>query len=239
MKISKSTSKRSVAGLGVVCLLSVLLSSCLKDNNQVYVPPPAALVTFIQASPDEPPLNFFLNNNRVNINPLSYGNQIDYFRAFPGHRTVNFFNSATMATILQDTVYLSANITYSLFLANTASHPEILLLTDSIARPASGKATVRFVNVSPNAPPVDLVTTGTTLVSNKAYKGFSSFVPVDGNKSYTFTVVQHGTSTVLATLANVNINSNTVYTIWFHGIAGATATTDQLNADIITNAYYY
>ncbi|MDB5133756.1 MAG: hypothetical protein JWP37_359, partial [Mucilaginibacter sp.] len=24
-----------------------------------------------------------------------------------------------------------------------------------------------------------------------------------------------------------------------HGIAGATTTTDQLNADIITNAYYY
>ncbi|MDB5136384.1 MAG: hypothetical protein JWP37_2987, partial [Mucilaginibacter sp.] len=217
MKISKSTSKRSVARLGVVCLLSVLLSSCLKDNNKTYITPPAALVTFIQASPDEPPLNFFLNNNRVNINPLGYGSQIDYFRAFTGHRTVNFYNSTTMATILQDTVYLNANVTYSLFLANTASHPEILLLTDSISRPASGKATVRFVNLSPNAPPVDLVNAGTTMVSNKAYKGFSSFLPVDGNKGYTFTVVQHGTSTVLATLANVNLNSNTVYTIWFHG----------------------
>lgn len=237
MEIYKNITKKCIAGLCAVCLLS-LLSSCLKSHNDYYAPP-VAYVSFIQASPDEPPLDFYLNNNKVNTVPLLYGNGIDYFRAYMGTRIVNFYNQGSTSKIFSDTIHLNTDVAYSLFLANTAAHPEVVLLTDSLSRPPAEKASVRFVNLSPDAPAVDLaVKDSAAFVSNKAFKGYTSFLPVQA-KSYTFEVRQHGTNTVLATLANVNLNSGLVYTIWLHGLAASTSDSDKLSVDMVTNAYYH
>jgi hypothetical protein len=239
MKTFKNASKRWLVSIGAVCLLSVLFSSCLKTNNNNYYPP-VALVTFIQASPDEPLLDFYLDNNKINVNPVNYGDHFDYFRAYAGSRVANFYDHSSMSKILSNTIQLNQNTNYSLFLANKATQPEIVLLTDTINQPATGKATVRFVNLSPDAPAVDLVVQGgSTLVSNKGYKGYSSFMPLGGNTTYTFQVRQAGTNTVLATLLNVFLNNGSVYTIWFHGLSAATTAPDQLGASIYTNAYFY
>ncbi|MDB4901395.1 MAG: hypothetical protein JWQ63_676 [Mucilaginibacter sp.] len=239
MKTSKNTSKRWIEKIIPVCLLSVFLSSCLKTNNNNYYPP-EALVTFIQASPDEPQLDFYLNNNKINLNAINYGDHFDYFRAYAGSRTANFYSTGSMNKLFSSTIQLNQNTNYSLFLANKAPQPEIVLLTDTINQPASGNASIRFVNLSPDAPAVDLaVQGGSTLVSNKSYKGYSSFIPVQANKNYVFQVLQAGSGTVLATLSNVNISSGSVYTIWFHGLSAATTATDQLSASIYTNAYFY
>ena len=239
MKNYRTNSKRLSACIGMLCLLTLLLSSCLKDNNN-YVAPPVALVTFIQASPDEPPLNFFLNNNKVNFSPLNYGDALDYFRAYVGVRTANFNNAFTNSQILSDTIRLNQNTDYSLFLANKATKPEILLLVDSLSQPAAGKATVRFVNLSPDAPAVSLAITGSqVLATNIPYKGHTPFLPVAGNATYTFEVRQGTTATVLATLPNITLSNGFVYTIWFHGLAASTSAVDNLKADILTNAIYY
>jgi hypothetical protein len=239
MKTNKTTSGKLLTRISAVCLLFLLLSSCLKDHNNYYVPP-VALVTFIQASPDQPPLDFYLDNNKVNLFPINYGDNIDYFRAHTGKRTANFYSRIAMSKILSDTIHLNSNTTYSLFLANTTNHPEIVLLIDSISKPAAGNATIRFINLSPDAPAVDLaVKGGAVLISNKSFKNYTSFLPIQGDMSYTFEVRQQGTNTVLATLDNVTLNSNFVYTIWFHGLANATNNTDKLSTDIINNAIYY
>jgi Domain of unknown function (DUF4397) len=240
MKTYKNISKRLIATLCAVCLLSVLLSSCLKQNNNQNYSPPVAAVTFIQASPNEPPLDLYFDNDRVNFYPINYGGDIDYFRAYTGKRNVNIFNSATMNKILSDTIHLNQNTDYSLFLANTPNKPEILLLTDSLTKPAAGKANVRFVNLSPDTPPVSLAIQGSqVLVTNEPYKGFTPFMPVTANTTYTFEVRQGTTATVLATLSNITLNSNYVYTIWFHGLTNSTSTADKLSVDIMTNTYYY
>ena len=242
MKVYKNTSGKWIARLCAVCLLSALLSSCLKSHNSYYAPP-VAFVSFIQASPNQPALDFYMNNNKVNINPVNYGDYIDYFRAYTGNRTLNFYSQGSMTKLFSDTATLNVNVAYSVFLTSTSAtsaSPAMLLLTDSISKPASGKATIRFVNVSPDAPAVDLaVQDSAAFVSNKAFKGYSSFLPMQGDKTYTFNVLQHGTNTVLATLSNVPINTGLVYTIWFHGLASSSNVNDKPALGIITNAYYY
>jgi hypothetical protein len=241
MKIYKNTSGKWMARLCAVCLLSVLLSSCLKSNNSYYSPP-VAFVSFIQASTNEPPLDFYMNNNKVNLAFINYGDGLDYFRAYTGKRTLSFYSAGTMTQLFSDTATLSVNVAYSVFLTNasaTSASPSILLLTDSVSKPASGKANIRFVNVSPDAPAVDLaVLDSAAFISNKAYKGYSSFLPMQGGKTYTFNVLQHGSNTVLATLSNVPISAGLVYTIWFHGLASSSNVNDKPALGIITNAYY-
>ena len=78
MNTYKNNSKRLIAMISGVCMLSVLiLSSCLKENNNQSYNPPVSIVTVVQASPDEPPIDLTFDNNRVNINPLNFGDHIE------------------------------------------------------------------------------------------------------------------------------------------------------------------
>ena len=239
MKLYGNPLNRWTALLGIGCFLSLLFTSCLKTRND-YTPPPAGYVTFFQAAPGQQPIDLYFNANKVNLVPLNYGDGIDYFQAFPGLRTVNIYSSTGHSLIVSDTATIRPNIAYSLFLVqNSAQQPGLFLLTDSISQPAAGKATVRFINVSPDAPAVDLaVKDSSAFVTNKGFKGFSSFIPKNGGQTYNFEIRQHGTNTVLATLSGVTLNSGLVYTIWLHGLASTALTSNKLTADIVTNAYY-
>jgi hypothetical protein len=195
-------------------------------------------LTVIQASPDEPSLDFYLNGKQVNQNPLNYLAGIDYFSAFAGQRTANFYNHANMSQILSAPVTLNQNMAYSLFLANTAASPEVVLLSDTLNKPPAGSASIRFVNLSPDAPAVDLaVQGGSVLAANKPFKGYSSFVPLAA-KNYTFEIRKAGSNTVLATLADVVLVNGSVYTVYFHGLVTPANSTDVLSATFITNAIF-
>lgn len=229
--------KSVLAGVGFVSLLSILLFSCLKDHN-TYVTVPTAQLMVVQGSPDAPAETLYLNNNRVTSQPYNYGDWAGYFNAYTGNRQVVLYNYNNQTQVASDTITLQQAVTYSLFLANTYTKPDFILLKDTIAQPASGKATIRFVDVSPDAGAVDLAVNNTVLVSNKSYKGASSFLPVNGNNTAsTFQVLKSGTNTVLATLSNVTIQNGNVYTVWLHGLAAGSGTT-VLAVGIINNVYY-
>jgi hypothetical protein len=239
MKIYKNAPKNLFAKIGAACLISIALSSCLKDNN-TYYNPPVALVTVVQASPDEPNLDFFLESTKVNQNPITYNSGVDYFKAYAGKRTLNFYTTGTTTKIFSDTATFKQNYIYSVFLANKATSPELVILRDSISQPSGNNASIRFINLSPDAPSVDFAVKGgsSVITANKAYKGFSSFAPIAGNNSYTFQVLQTGTNTVLASLPSTTLQAGSVYTFWFTGLATPTNTTDGLSLNIMSNATY-
>ncbi|MFI5137150.1 MAG: DUF4397 domain-containing protein [Sphingobacteriales bacterium] len=239
MKPCKVFSSSILLFTAATCLPVLLLSSCMKTPVNTYYNSPEAAMSFIQASPDEVPLDLFISDFRVNQVPVNYGNNSGYFSINAGTNSVSLFADATRKSILSDTINFVKNTTYSVFLVNKVSQPQLFMLTDTLISPTAGNASLRFVNLSPDAQAVDLVVkSGATLVSNRSFKGFSSFAPITGNTYYTFEVHQAGTATVLATLSNVKIDAGYVYTIWFHGLAAGTTATDQLSVDIINNAYF-
>lgn len=226
--------------LGIMCLLAVSLSSCLKNSNST-VQPPIALLSIINASPDAPPLDFYLDNNKANAYAFGFGNGLDYVQAYTGKRTATFTTAGTSTVYKKDTLTLNANSYYSLFLANTAGHEEFVVLKDTIVKPVDAKAGIRLINLSPDAPAIDLaIKDGAVLVANKSYKGFSGFVPVTSTAKYTLEIRQAGTANVLATLTNITLNNGSLYTVWLQGLAAAgTADAKKLSAKIQTNVYYY
>jgi hypothetical protein len=240
MKNYRYILKSLLARVCVIGLLAGFLSSCTKDYNTPVVAPPVAFVAFTQASPDQPVLNLYLNNNLVNFSPISYSQNLDYFQAYAGKRTVSFKNVGTANTILSDTMTFNQGAIYSLFLANAISHPELVVLKDTLARPAAGFAAIRFINLSPDAPAASLaIHGGAVLTGSKSYKGYTSFLPITGNAGYSFEVHQGTGATVLATLSPVTLNAGFLYTIWFHGLNNGTSNADGLAVDITTNAYFY
>ncbi|MVN89534.1 DUF4397 domain-containing protein [Mucilaginibacter aquatilis] len=224
---------------GVLFVLATAFSSCLKDNNDDVVTQPSALISVVNASPDSQPLDFYLDQNRVNNSTgIVYGSGLDYRNAVTGKRTASFNISGTSNKIKSDTMTLVANRAYTLYLTNLVANPEYLLLKDTINRPTAGSALVRFVHVSANTPNVDLVTsTGTNIAVNKAYKTASGFTSINAGK-YTMQVRQAGTATVLATITDKDLVAGAVYTIWLQGVNSATDDVKKLTAKTQVNAYF-
>jgi len=227
------------AGLiGMICLLAVSLTSCLKHHDD-FVEVPVALISAVNASPDAQPVDFFLDQNQANQLAIPSGASQDYIRAYTGKRTATFYVSGTTQKIKADTMTLKANQMYSLFLANVVATPDYLLTRDTISQPAAGMAAVRFVNVSPDVPLATLAIQNVAVIAqNKAYRTYSSFVPVNGNTTCTFEILRGTTATVLATLPNITLRAGSVYTVWIQGLAGGSNST-ALTAHIQNNAYYY
>jgi hypothetical protein len=225
--------------IGMMCLLSTLLTSCLKnDNNHQYVQPKVALVSAINASPDAQPVDFYLDQNRANNFFIKSGESLDYIRAYTGKRNFSFAIGGSQQKIKSDTVTLAANKLYSVFLSNLVSTPDVLVIADSVGTPAQGKAGVRFVNLSPDAQSLDLyIKDGAAIATAKAYKKYSPFETVAGG-TYTFEVRKAGTATVLYTLTDVTIKTLTLNTIWVQGLSAATDI-KKLTAHKQENVYYY
>jgi Domain of unknown function (DUF4397) len=240
MKNVQQNLKRWPGLLGMMCLLALMLSACTKTVNNTPQQP-VAVLGVIDASPDAPALAFFLNINQVNALPLSNGNYINYFNTYAGKIQATFFQSGTSTIIARDTINLVANKAYTLFLANTIAKPDLILLSDSVTRPASSTASIRLVNVSPDAGAVDLVIKGgATLASNINYKGASVFAPIAVVSSTdTLQIRQAGTSTVLSTVPAAKFQIGAVYTVWLYGLANTSVDNEKLTSNIMVNAYFY
>jgi hypothetical protein len=238
MKYHNVASKPATLITITIALLCLSLLSCLKSSDSGPAPA-TALVTVIQASPDQPPLTFYLNSDAVNLQPLQFGQGIDYFSAYSGPRVANFYASGTSTLVATSPITLATNGAYSLFLDNVSTKPGILLLADTLVKPATGDASVRFVDMSPDAPAVNLVLQGgKTLVSNQTFQSHSSFIPVSISANSTFNVVSAGNGTVLTSITGVQLTPGYVYTVVFEGLYNSTSSSDNMRAVMLTNAYF-
>ncbi|MEO6523264.1 MAG: DUF4397 domain-containing protein [Mucilaginibacter sp.] len=221
--------------IGMICLLAAAFSSCSKVHNDDIVVTPSALISVVDACPDAGSLDFFLDNNMANTNPIVYGNGLDYLRAYTGKRTATFYVSGTSQKIKTDTMTLKDGKFYTLFLSNVASKADYLLTIDTLTNPGTTNTQIRLVNLSPDAPAVDLaIQGGATVATNRAYRTISSFSTITPN-TYTLEVRQKGTTTVLASIPGVKLYGASLYTVWLQGSAASST----LAAKLQLNAYYY
>ena len=74
--------------------------------------------------------------------------------------------------------------------------------------------------------------------SNRSFQGYSSFLPINGNTSYTFNIVNATTGAVLATSTATYLTAGSVYSIVFEGLVASTNSTDKLTTVLINNAVF-
>jgi len=222
---------------GIACLLAVSISSCTKSSNNPNTNVPYGVLSVIYAAPDAPAADFYINNSIVNASPLTYGNYIPYFKSTIGAIKAGFFDTGSLTTIAIDSINIKVNQAYTLFFANLVAKRDFLLTIDTLVAPASGNASIRLANMSPNAPNVDLVIGGKVIVSNKSYKQVSSFTTIPVSNNDTLKIVQTGTSTLLGVVNAVTVQSEGVYTIWLYGFANGT-NGQGLNANLMQNALF-
>ena len=189
-------------------------------------------VRVAHASPDAPEVDVLVNGSPAST-ALAFKEISNYAPLDAGSYSVAVVPTGkTEPQVISATLNLAPDKDYTVVAVNTLGNIEPLVLEDNNAAPAAGKAHVRFVHASPDAPAVDVaVKDGPVIFSNVPFKGVGDYAPVDAG-TYNLEVRLAGTDTVALEVPNVTLNDGTVYTVFAMGLAGGSpALTAVLSED--------
>ena len=220
-------------GFMLVALFSLALLGCFDGDNPIIPHPGAAHVLVAHASPDAPGVDLLVDDDRVGTN-LTFPNNTGYLDVRPGTRNIKVNVTGTNTTVIEADLEFDGRKNYSIFAVDAVANIAPLVLEDNLSRPASGKAHVRFIHLSPDAPAVDItLTDGTVVFPNVIFKGSIDFTPLDA-ATYDLQVRLAGTSTVVLELPGITLESQKIYTVFAKGFVSGTGA-QALGAEIIVN----
>lgn len=190
-------------------------------RNDLYrATPMNSYVRVLNASPNSPPIDIYLDNKLI-VQNLSY-KEFSRYLLFPaGNHNIKVYPSGQKVNpIIDSPINLPPGFAFNI--AAIGSFPNIILyaIPEPTAPQNFGKACVRFIHLSPNAPAIDIrVPDGTRIFSNIKYEDFTEYACVPSG-TYTFQVRPAGTTDVLATIPNIQLMPNKYYAIYAVGLAG-------------------
>jgi LPXTG-motif cell wall-anchored protein len=206
--------KRLFAITAVLVLSMALATSALADGHE-------ARVRVVHASPDAPAVDVWVNG-AVAFSNAPFMGITDYAELEPGSYSVQVSpTGATEPIVIDATLDLATQTDYTVVAVGELANIEPLVLIDNNSAPAAGKAHVRFVHASPDAPAVDIAVAngGPVLFANIPFKGIGDYLPVDAG-TYDLEARLAGTDTVALSVPGVALEEGTVYTIFAMGLAG-------------------
>jgi hypothetical protein len=183
-----------------------------------------AQIKAVNASSVPSPLNLFLDGTLTVAN-IPYTSVSNYQVVGAGPRTITVEAAATPgATLLTTTPTLIPATDTSIALYGSAGALGALVLTDTNVTTLAASAQVRFVNVSPDLPSLDVYANGTLAAAGLLQNSASSYAllaAIADGTSYQFDFDPAGTTTPVLTLPAVSLTAGGVYTIYVMGPAGA------------------
>lgn len=217
-----------------VSIAAFTFVGCDDEEETPMQPVPSNSSTMvIHTSPDAPGVDILVDNAVAGTN-LTYFQNTPYLILPSGTRNIKVNVTGTTTTVIEGNINFVKDKSYSIFAVNSVANIEPLVLEDNLAAPASGKAHVRFIHLSPDAPAVDItLADGTVVFGNISFKGFTAFTPLDAG-TYNLQVRLAGTSTVVLDLGNITLTSGEIYTAYARGFVAGVGD-QQLGAAIIVN----
>lgn len=219
----------------VAFIMSILLISCAKSS-----PEPLSDVSglsIVNASPSTEKLDVYVDNTRVTNNPngFTFGDKIDYLSAYSGNRRMTITRKDSNVPLKTELFDLVPQFGYTLFIIDKLADIKFMLLPDNLTKPAKGKASVRFANLSPDSEPLTLsIENKTAFITDISFKKYSDAIPVETGDKVTFEVREQWTGNLVLSLTDVKIEDEKIYTIYVKGLKAATDET-KLGVAIYTH----
>lgn len=213
------------AGMALAVLLGLAAALVLSTASGNAQAADTGRVRVMHASPDTPPVDIFVDGQKA-VTALTFPKDTGYVSLPAGKRNVKVFVSPSTGT---GTAALEANLDivkgkdYTVLAIGEVGKSTLALLPleDNNATPAAGKAHIRLIHASPDAPAVDVVVAGTTVkvFSNVAFKGVGTYTPVDA-KTYNLDVKVASSGATAKSVTGLELKARTVYTAVAVGLAG-------------------
>lgn len=200
-----------MATIGVLAI-----SSCKKDSADDQGE--NAKLSVVNLSPEIPAAEVYFNNELQTTTPILFATSSGYLSVKTGNRTGDVKAAGTSLTLSSQRYLFKANRNYSLFIAGNVSDNTLktVFVEDDLTLAATSEGRIRLFHGCVGAPNVDILLNGNVVISNVAYASLSDFTTVQAG-TYTLTVRQSGTTTVLFSLPNVLIERGKIYTLYAKG----------------------
>ena len=225
--------KNKFSLLTLILLASSLLvfTSCDDDDDDVAT----GQVLVTHASPDAPAVDLLIDDQKQNSAPLPFPGNTGYIDVEAGSRNIKVNVAGTTTTVINADIDVDQNTYYSIFAVDSVANLTAIAFEDDLTAPASGKAHVRFIHLSPDAPAVDVAvaSSGAVVFGDVAFKEGTAFTPLDAG-TYNLDVRVAGTSTVALVLPPITLTAGKIYTVFAKGFLGGTGA-QALGAEIIVN----
>ncbi|WP_231463010.1 MULTISPECIES: DUF4397 domain-containing protein [unclassified Pedobacter] len=192
---------------------------CKKHDPNV-VAKGEAKIKVINAVQGEVKQNVFVDNSKMTIAPLAFGETSEYVKILSGNRSVNFMGSNSFNT--DTNLNFTPALTYSTFLiADRDGKKEIINFEDNLSISDMSMAKIRVVNLTPffNTGVNVSIQTGSPFINALMFKEASNYYTIENGAALRYNVVGSGN---IKTIAATDLLPGKIYTIWLSGLTTAT-----------------
>lgn len=227
--------------LAILLIPVLFIFGCDKDddNNDPQPQVASSFVRVAHLSPDAPAVDVWVDGDLV-LEDVTYEGLSSFLELTEGsHEIIVVAAGTTMPTVIQETVTLAANASYTVAATGLLSGTPAIdawILTDDRS-PVSGQAKVRFAHASPDAPNVDIYAVGgaTPLFANVPFRSAGNYLTVaPGNIALEVRVA--GTETIVVRFASIMLEGGRNYTIFAKGLANPGSNPNALSAYAVVDA---
>ncbi|BCJ95960.1 hypothetical protein acsn021_35290 [Anaerocolumna cellulosilytica] len=171
---------------------------------------------------DAPNVDVYANDTLL-VRDLTYGEYTEYLPVPNNNYRITLYEAGTRDNPLVSNMFMVTDDTMATIAAvGTLEDLGLLSIPDNMTNPSSGNAKVRFVHLSPDAPAVDItLQDGTVLLPDVSYKQMTQYIEVSPG-DYTLEVRVAGTDVVALTVSDLDLEEDTLYSIYAIGLAEGT-----------------
>jgi hypothetical protein len=200
-----------------------MLSNSYETNSTSYYyrkPQANSYVRVFNALTSAPAIDVYANGNLI-IQNLAYGQFSPYIPVTPGNYNINIFPTGQVTTpLIATNIIIPTETIFNLAVIGNVPNVEIYTIPEPVAPINFGRACIRFIHLSSNAPAVDItLQNGQNIFTSVGYKDITDYVCVPPG-TYTFEIKVAGTNNVALTVPNLQLQPNTYYSIYIIGLVG-------------------
>lgn len=190
-----------------------------RDYNNGFgaMRPTVSYMRLLHASPGTSAVDVYANSSLI-ASGLSYKGFTEYLQVIPGKYNIKVFPAGTTGRALVDTeMELPVQSIVTTVVTGVSPNIGIKAFFEPVLQIPAGKLYLRFANLVPDGPDLDLVLSdGTKLFEDISYGAATNYIAVFPN-TYTFYLQQTGTDKSLLYVPNIQLLPGRFYTIYAVG----------------------
>lgn len=207
-----------------------MLSSVLVSGGGFQMADPRIRIG--HCSPDAPNVDVQVDGETA-LSDVAFGDVSEYLDLSAGEHKIRIKPAGSTDTVLEMDVSLESDTAYSAFATGMLDDIEVSVFEDAPGDVPSGKAHVRFIHVSPDAPRVGVsVRDGPKIFKRQRFRTASDYEQLDAG-SYDLDVIPTGKRDAVLSLDGVSFDGGTAYTVLAIGEVGEGTLDAQVLEDVM------
>nr|WP_314463072.1 DUF4397 domain-containing protein [uncultured Clostridium sp.] len=185
-----------------------------RPSDEVHV----GYLRVMHTVPNAPNVDIYVDDEMI-IDNLAYGDFTDYLPVQEGTYRVSLYVTGTQdAPIIENMLPVERDVMLTVAAVGTPDNIGLLSITDANGEIIEGKAMVRFIHLSPDAPAVDItLPDGTVIFPNVAFKQVTPYIPADP-MNLTLQVRPAGSTDIVLEIPNIPLTEDSFNTIYAVGL---------------------